>query len=203
MKRFFGEPATLWPSMRNRLHVYVLPGDELRSALVERQRALDDVDYCSVQPAEYLHATVQQLSHTNDEADPAAVERFIGRLGDLAASTKPFTVPLAAPVVDDFSLGVRGPSTPEWSALLDGVRAAAAETVNAGLPIPNPPFAPHVTLGYGVAEGSGERIQRASDALGGPVPPLAVAGLHFLAVHQDTERGRFTWDTTTELAFGR
>ncbi|MEA5454742.1 hypothetical protein SPF06_08415 [Sinomonas sp. JGH33] len=203
MKRFFGEPATLWPSLRNRLHVYVLPDDELRSALVERQRALDGVDYCSVQPAEYLHATVQQLSRTSSEADPAAVGRFLERLGDLAAATKPFEVPLGAPVVDDFALGARGLATPEWTALLDGVRAAAADTVNAGLPIPDPPFAPHVTLGYGVAEGSGERIQGASDSLGGePLPPLVVSSMHFLAVHQDTERGTFTWDTTTELAFG-
>lgn len=194
---------TIWASMRNRLHVYALPDDELRSALAHRQRILADVDYCSVQPADYLHATVQQLTPTYDDADPRAVERFLERLGNLTAELKPFEVPLSGPVADDWSLGVRGPATPEWNALVDGVRAAAAETVNTGVPLPGPPFVPHLTLGYGLADGSTERLQNASDGFGAdPLPPLRVTEVHFLPVHQDTERGTFTWDTTTAFGLG-
>lgn len=64
-------------------------------------------------------------------------------------------------------------------------------------------MAPHLTLGYAIADGSTELIQAASDQVRNhALPPLIVNGLHFIAVHQDTERGAFIWDTTTPFPFG-
>lgn len=193
---------TLWTSMRNRLHVYVLPTPDLRSALEQRQHALAAFDYCSIQPPEYLHATVQQFAVTSEDVSREEMESFVGRLTALSKETTPFIVPLAEPRADDYSLGVRGTSTPSWEQLTAAVRDAAACTINKNLPLPKAPMAPHLTLGYGVADGSTAIIQAAADELQHPpLPPLAVYGMHFIAVHQDTERGTFIWDTTIPFPF--
>lgn len=224
MKRFFGQPMTLWPSMRNRLHVYLLPDEELRAALVAKQKALEGFDYCSVQPAAYLHATVQQFAVTTEQVTPEQLEAFARQLARFAADLQPFDIPLAAPVADDWSLGVRGLPSAEWHHVVNGVRAAAAETINLGHEMPKAPFGPHLTLGYGVADGSSEQIQLASDSLndsrnlsgltssGGPngsgalagsgLPPLRVNKLHLLAVHQDVEAGIFHWDSSETFSIG-
>ncbi|MFF2297574.1 sigma factor [Arthrobacter sp. NPDC058127] len=147
VKRFFGHPMTLWPSMRNRLHVYALPDSDLRSALEERQRVLETFDYCSIQPANYLHATLQQFAVASDEVSPEEMDAFMVRLKSLTAETKPFRVELGEPEADDYSLGVRGTITSSWAKLTAAVRDAAAETINNGRPLPDAPFRPHLTLG--------------------------------------------------------
>ena len=188
--------------MRNRLHIYALPAPDLRSALEERQRVLEAFDYCSTQPADYLHATVQQFAVTSDEVSPEEMDAFMARLESLAAETEPFSVELSEPEADDYSLGVRGTITPSWAKLTAAVRDAAADTINKGQPLPGAPFSPHLTLGYAVAQGSTKLIQQASDQLRAPaLPSLTINEMHFIAVHQDVHRGTFTWDTTSRFAF--
>jgi hypothetical protein len=199
VKRFFGNPNTLWPSMRNRLHVYVLPDDELRSVLGERQFILNEFDYCSVQPPEYLHATIQQFAVTSEEVSAEQTAAFMDALRLLAAAVEPFSIEMAAPTADDWALGVRGIATPAWSAVTEGVRAAASRTINAGAPLPSGVDVPHISLGYGLANGSTEHIQRASDETKKRIPQLKVDSLHFLAVHQDMELGTYTWDSTSPV----
>lgn len=175
MKCFFELPMTMWPAMRNRLHIYALPGRDLRAALVERQRALEAFDYCSIQPAGFLHATVQQFALTADEASPGDVVAFMHRLKRVAAVTKPFSIELGEPVADSYSLGVRGIASPAWARMTDAIRDAANATIHSGRSLPNAPAFPHLSLEYAVAEGSTELIQKASDQLTGPVlPPLTV-----------------------------
>lgn len=147
MKRFFGHPVTLWPSMRNRLHVYALPAPDLRSALGERQRVLAAFDYCSIQPVDYLHATVQQFAVTSDEVSPEDMDAFMARLKSLAAETKSFSVELGEPEADDYSLGVRGTNTPPWAKLTAAVRDAAADTINKSQSLPGAPFQPSSHFG--------------------------------------------------------
>ncbi|HEY8294908.1 MAG TPA: 2'-5' RNA ligase family protein [Micrococcaceae bacterium] len=197
MQRFFGAPMTRWASMRNRLHVYVLPQAELRVELEARQRALESAEYCSIQPGGFLHATVQQFAVTSEEVSAGQLAAFNGALADLAAATEPFGVDLDAPLADDFSLGVRGTPTPPWRALVERVRSAGAETINAGFRLPGAPGRPHISLGYGLADGSTAQVQAAADALAlRRLPALRVDGVHVLAVHQDVRRGIFTWDSS-------
>ncbi|NYE96632.1 2'-5' RNA ligase [Psychromicrobium silvestre] len=197
MKRFFGQPSTIWASLRNRLHVYALPDPELRAALVDYQRALTPFSYCSVQPPKFLHATVQQFAVTSEEVTQQQLAAFASELERLASSMKPFEIALSTPVADDWSLGVRGKPSLEWENLVSGVRSAAQQTINLDREMPRAPFGPHLTLGYGVAQGSSEQVQAASDALKlSELPPLKVQEIHFLAVHQDVEHGIFHWDSS-------
>ncbi|GAP54124.1 hypothetical protein AHiyo6_06890 [Arthrobacter sp. Hiyo6] len=199
VKRFFGTPMTLWP-LRNRLHVYVLPDDDLRSELGKRQRILKEFDYCSIQPAEYLHATVQQFAVSTEDTTAEQTAAFMDALKLLAATTAPFSIQLAAPKAEDWALGARGTTTPEWKALVEGVRTAAARTINSGTPMPEAPNRPHISLGYGLADGSSEDIQRASDDVTtNGLPPLKIKEMHFLAVHQNIERGTYTWNATSPV----
>ncbi len=193
---------TLWPSMRNRLHVYALPSPDLRSALEERQRVLEAFDYCSIQPADYLHATVQQFAVSSDEVSPEEMDAFSSRLKSLASETQAFSIELGEPEADDYSLGVKGTISPPWAKLTAEVRDAAADTINKSQPLPGAPFNPHLTLGYALAEGSTELIQQASDRLRvRALPPLTINEVHFIAVHQDVHRGTFTWDATSRFPF--
>ena len=193
---------TCWPTLRNRLHVYVLPNQDLRAELQRRQQILEAFDYCSVQPGAYLHATVQQFAVTSDEVNGEQLRAFREAAARVAATTRPFTIELGAPLADDWSLGIRGTATPHWTSLVEAVRAAAAQTVNTGLPLPDAPYGPHITLGYGLADGSTERIQAASDATNAQeLPALKVEAIHLVAVHQDPERGTFTWDQTASWKF--
>ncbi len=188
--------------MQNRLHIYALPAPDLRSALEERQRVLEAFDYCSIQPANYLHATVQQFAVTSDDVSPEDMDAFMATLKSLAADTKPFSIELGEPEADDYSLGVKGTSTSSWAKLTAAVRDAAADTINKGQPLPGAPFNPHLTLGYALAEGSTALIQQASDQLRAPaLPPLTINEMHLIAVHQDAKRGTFTWDTTSRFPF--
>lgn len=200
MKRFFGESNTLWPSFRNRLHIYVLPEPALVSALMERQVALHGVGYCSTQPPEFLHATVQQFGLSRDEVASEQLDRFVAKLQDLAARTAPFAVQLDEPVAEDFALGSSCAGTAGWTRMLEGVRTAAKESISAGVPLPDAPARPHISLGYGLADGSTEAVQQAVDAVAGePLPALAISELVLLAVHQDPEHGHFTWDELTRV----
>lgn len=188
--------------MQNRLHIYALPAPDLRSALEERQRVLEAFDYCSIQPSDYLHATVQQFAVTSDDVSPEDMDAFMATLKSLAADTKPFSIELGEPEADDYSLGVKGTSTSSWAKLTAAVRDAAADTINKGQPLPGAPFNPHLTLGYALAEGSTALIQQASDQLRAPaLPPLTINEMHLIAVHQDAKRGTFTWDTTSRFPF--
>ncbi|MDN5668372.1 MAG: 2'-5' RNA ligase family protein [Renibacterium salmoninarum] len=194
MKRFFGVPMTQWDSMRDRLHVYVVPGAGLGAELARLQQSLRGRDYCAAQPVEFLHATVQQFAFTTGEAE-AGLPEFACRMALLAARTTVFELQLGRPVVDDYSLGVRAEATDQWQNLSREIADAALGTCHAGRAMPAAPRQPHISLGYGIGTGSSSEIQSAVDALhtGNP-PALAVAELKFVAVHQDESRGRYTWD---------
>lgn len=195
MRRFFGVPITRWASPRDRLHVYALPGARLVDRLTLLQKALDGIDYCSTQPPEHLHATVQQFAFSTAEVPPAELAGFAAGLARLAGETPPFAVPLGPPVVDDHSIGVRGHATRRWVGLSAAIRELAAATFHGGVALPPAPRKPHLTLGYGLGDGSSAVLQDRVDALHtGLLPDLRVDRIHLLGVHQDEERGVYTWD---------
>ncbi|MFC4947022.1 2'-5' RNA ligase family protein [Pseudonocardia sp. GCM10023141] len=203
MKRFFGVPITRWASPRDRLHVYVLPGERLSAQLAVRQKALDGIAYCSTQPVANLHATVQQFALTTGEVPADRLAAFGDGLAGLALRTTPFSVPLGPPVVGEHTLGVRGHLTQRWMDLTAAIRELALATFHADVVLPAPPSRPHVSLGYGLAEGSSTVIQDRADGLHhGVLPDLRVDALHLLAVHQDEIRGAYTWDSLGVCALG-
>lgn len=185
---------TQWDSMRDRLHVYVVPGAGLSTELARLQQSLRGRDYCAPQPVEFLHATVQQFAFTTGEAE-AGLPEFAHRMAMLAGRMATFELQLGCPVVDDYSLGVRAEATDQWQDLSRKIADAALGTFHAGRAMPAAPRQPHISLGYGIGAGSSSEIQGAVDALhtGNPLV-LAVTELKFVAVHQDESRGRYTWD---------
>ncbi len=66
--------------------------------------------------------------------------------------------------------------------------------------LPNRPYAPHVSVGYGVDDGDGDLLQGPLDAItvDGPFR-MHVAEVHLLSVHQEPDRGIFSWDPIAVL----
>lgn len=191
-----------WPWRRGALHVYALPEPALQAALAPFHGALATVPFCAVQPPEFLHATVTRLPWFL--ADPATppVATITAAVADVVSRTAPFTVELGRPEITDYGVVVDGPAGPEWDGLVDGVRAVA-RAMAPDRPLPNRPYAPHVSLGYGVDDGDGELLRAPLDAIAADGPfRMPVGEVHLLSVHQEPERGIFSWDPIAVLPLG-
>lgn len=194
MQNFFRhEIVTSWAQPRDSLHVYALPDPALRAALAPFQRVVAGFPACGVQPPEFLHATVSRLPAFRTDLSAAQLEALSAAITAAVRTIAPFTVELARPEADENSASVGGVAGPPWQALVDGVRAAATEVLDGELP--QPPHRPHVSLGYGVGDGSTAQLRRLLDAVPDPGPLLLhVDAVHLLAVHQNPDAGTFTWD---------
>jgi hypothetical protein len=191
-----------WPWQRGALHVYALPDPALQAALAPFHGAIGSAPFCAAQPPASLHATVTRLPWFL--ADPAIppIATITAAVADAVSGTPPFTVELGRPEITEYGVVVDGPASPEWDGLVDGVRAVAT-ALDPGQALPNRPYAPHVSVGYGVDDGDG-------DLLRGPLDAIAVAGpfrmhvteVHLLSVHQEPEAGSFSWDPIAVLPLG-
>lgn len=191
-----------WPWPRGALHVYALPDPTLRAALTPFHEPIEAVSFCAVQPAEFLHATVTRFPWFL--ADPAIppIEEVTAAVAEAVSRVAPFTVELGRPAITEYGVVVDAPAVPAWDALVDGVRAVATD-LDPGRALPNRPYRPHVSVGYGVADGDGELLQGPLDAIGVAGPfRMHVDEVHLLSVHQEPERGIFSWDPITVLPLG-
>jgi hypothetical protein len=191
-----------WPWQRGALHVYALPAPALRAALTPFHGPIEAVSFCAVQPPEFLHATVTRFPWFL--ADPAIppVEEVTAAVAEAVADIAPFTVELGRPWITEYGVVVDAPAVPAWDGLVDGVRAAAT-ALDPGRQLPNRPYAPHVSLGYGVADGDGELLKGPLDAIPAATPfRMHVHEVHLLSVHQEPERGIFSWDPIAVLPLG-
>jgi 2'-5' RNA ligase len=191
-----------WPWQRDALHVYALPDPALRAALTPFHRPIEAVPFCAVQPAEFLHATVTRFPWFL--ADPAIppIEEVTAAVAEAVSGLAPFTVELGGPVITEYGVVVDAPASPAWDELVDGVRAVAT-TLDTERQLPNRPYGPHVSVGYGVADGDGELLQGPLDAVAAPGPfRMRVAEVHLLSVHQEPDRGIFSWDPIAVLPLG-
>jgi hypothetical protein len=191
-----------WPWQRGALHVYALPDPALRAALTPFHAAIVPVPFCAVQPPEFLHATITRFPWFLADPTVPAVETITAAVADAVAGTAPFTVELGPPGITEYGVVVDGPAGPGWDGLVDGVRAVAA-ALDPDRPLPNRPYAPHVSLGYGVDDGDGEVLRGPLDAVAVDGPfRMHVEEVHLLSVHQEPEAGIFSWDPIAVLPLG-
>ena len=200
MKSIFARMT--WPWQRGSLHVYALPDPALRAALVPFHEPIEAVSFCAVQPPEFLHATVTRFPWFLADPTVPPVERVTAAVAEVVTAMTPFTVELGRPEITEYGVVVDAPAVSAWDGLVDGVRAVAT-ALDPGRPLPNRPYRPHVSVGYGVADGDGELLQGRLDAIPAATPfRMHVAEVHLLSVHQEPERGIFSWDPIAVLPLG-
>ncbi|MGB6073883.1 MAG: 2'-5' RNA ligase family protein [Rhodococcus sp. (in: high G+C Gram-positive bacteria)] len=206
MKSLFDLPMTAWPHERNSLHVYALPQID-SSVLVPIQDAIRSTGVCSVQPTEFLHATVTRIPAFLDTVPADTVLTLRGLLDDATAALEPFTVDMTGPHIFEHSVGYEGNRSPQWDSLVRSVRAGAT-TVLGDPAMPPAPHAPHISLGYGTADVDSEPLTAELARLGArrgrqQSVRMHVAEVQLLSVHQDSAAGIYTWDTICTAHFGR
>lgn len=197
VQSLFSKP---WPKP-GKLHVYALPDDHLRDVIVGFQSIMDETDYCVPQPRAFLHATVQSLPVYLDDSDPARLSELRQQLAELAAGTAPFRLQATGPYVNSRGITVNAEPTAGWLQLVDGVREVATRTITTPDAIGAPPFAPHISVGYGRADGSSEPLEKALAELGRSIEEdFVIDRIHLLAVNQHVADGFFDWEPVADFA---
>lgn len=207
MQDFFSVTATEhWNDPTGQLHAYLVPSEDFRIWCDPLLRAAATVDFLAPQPREALHATVHRFKPMGSEITQATWDALEEASKTYLADLAPLEVKLSPPTAMHDAVVFFG-ELEGWDELIAAVRAAAHEVLDDAFHY-NPPFGPHMTLAYGVAEGDDALIEQAlSEAfadqiIAAPVPEFFTE-LHWCLVHQDRAKGIYTFDTVMTVPFGR
>lgn len=211
MHSFFTNPAS-HIGAEGQLHVWAMAKPELRNALEPFARSCDSFDYLGVQMSQDLHATVLRLAPTdgNTAAFIAAFRRECGDLGRLR-------LPLGWPVPTEDSVICIGEYSRKWEALITATQRASVQAFGKAAAPYDPPFGPHITIAYGIDDGSNAPIAAALRQVrsaylantGGAENAFDNADhLHYLdidsvvlaRVYQDRQIGTYTGEILTEVS---
>ena len=188
MRSFF-DYMPPWVRNEGSLHVYALPDDRARDRLAEESLRLDGVVGLPRMPEPWLHLTVSRLSQF-DDLSHAELTRLAEALGREGEGLGAFDVALGAPAAGAHTVGCSAPSSPQWEALVSGVRRAASDTF--GGELPPPPHAPHASLAY--ATGDVDDTLVASRLVGAAeIGLVRIDRVHLVSVTVRPDLGTFDW----------
>lgn len=188
MRSFF-DYMPPWVRNEGSLHVYALPDDRARDRLAEESLRLDGIVGLPRMPEPWLHLTVSRLSQF-DDLSHAELTRLAEALGREVEGLGAFDVALGAPAAGAHTVGCSAPSSPQWEALVSGVRRAASDTF--GGELPPPPHAPHASLAY--ATGDVDDTLVASRLVGAAeIGLVRIDRVHLVSVTVRPELGTFDW----------
>ena len=188
MRSFF-DYMPPWVRNEGSLHVYALPDDRARDRLAEESLRLDGIVGLPRMPEPWLHLTVSRLSQF-DDLSAAELTRLAEALGREVEGLGAFDVALGAPAAGAHTVGCSAPSSPQWEALVSGVRRAASDTF--GGELPPPPHAPHASLAY--ATGDVDDTLVASRLVGAAeIGLVRIDRVHLVSVTVRPDLGTFDW----------
>lgn len=188
MRSFF-DYMPPWVRNEGSLHVYALPDDRARDRLAEESLRLDGIVGLPRMPEPWLHLTVSRLSQF-DDLSHAELTRLAEALGREVEGLGAFDVALGAPAAGAHTVGCSAPSSPQWEALVSGVRRAASDTFCGELP--PPPHAPHASLAY--ATGDVDDTLVASRLVGAAeIGLVRIDRVHLVSVTVRPDLGTFDW----------
>ena len=188
MRSFF-DYMPPWVRNEGSLHVYALPDDRARDRLAEESLRLDGIVGLPRMPEPWLHLTVSRLSQF-DDLSHAELTRLAEALGREVEGLGAFDVALGAPAAGAHTVGCSAPASPQWEALVSGVRRAASDTF--GGELPPPPHAPHASLAY--ATGDVDDTLVASRLVGAAeIGLVRIDRVHLVSVTVRPDLGTFDW----------
>ena len=197
MRNFF--QTTNWPQRHDKLHVYVLP-DASGLEYAERFRdALTEYPAVSAMPRQYLHFTVQMIERFLHEVSEERITQLVSALDEAVRNLSPIELELTTPSVHESHVRLDGvgPATGFFE-LVTRVRSAIISVLGDDAVKPlGPGWGPHVSLGYGIADGENEPLARALEQVAANVEPARVRfdAVHLLSVSQHPDEGTFGWDS--------
>nr|WP_297429527.1 2'-5' RNA ligase family protein [uncultured Actinotalea sp.] len=201
MQRFFDRPDTHWRQPGGCLHLYALPapGAAVLEAFTEAASALEALPGLGIQPRRYMHVTVQRLDAFVPENEDERWGRAWQSLEEVLVEHRPFELHFAPPRAGTHAVEAVAQPTDRWDRLGNDVRGALASAGLAHVLAP-PPYAPHYTLAYCVADTPDEEVREA--LAGATATSLTVDRLSLVAVDQDRDSGVFRFETLSEWGLG-
>ncbi|MFT3860439.1 2'-5' RNA ligase family protein [Micropruina sp.] len=194
MHRFFDRPDTRWRSLHGALHFYVLPPAEgsLLATHDRVARALHVHPGLAVQPAEYVHMTLQRLDGYRPEIDDDTWAVADRRISEAVSRTPQFCVEYAAPRPNGHAVEAIGSPNPQWQRLVEAIRSAVTASGLGGMLTPAP-YGPHYTSAYCVADTDDAAVVDSLRGVGHPTD-LVVDDVALVAVDQFPDEGVFTFE---------
>lgn len=149
MRRFFDRADTKWRSLNGAIHLYALP--EPHEAVTEKAKmedlALAGIEGLAVQPADYLHMTLQRFDLYRDEISDDQWKQLGEELTSRIGALRAFDVAFNKPQVRQAAIEVVGKDSVGWQKLVDSIRDAFSAS-GLGDSLTDQPFGPHYTLAY-------------------------------------------------------
>lgn len=194
MKPFFNRPDTKWRNLRGALHFYVLPKEDSNVLDVYEHtvQALSGFPGLAVQPAQYVHMTLQRLDAYANEFTAAQWDAWHESLTSLFAQVEPFTVDISAAEPKGHAVEAIGTTVPSWHKIIAGIRESLIDH-QLGHFLTEPPFGPHYTVAYCTTTTDDEAVKEALAPVSSDTQ-FAVEKVSLVAVEQRPDDGIFTFD---------
>ncbi|WP_167472970.1 2'-5' RNA ligase family protein [Nocardia arthritidis] len=190
-----------WPVDWTKLHIYFVPDSAEIKPLVDAYRGIiDDVEFVSPQPDEWLHATLMVVDGiaARDVPGPQRAE-LVERLQRAAAEVPSFEVTCGPAVAGRSSIALDLVPDRDFTELRNRVTTAAGEIFGPEA-VRYQNGRPHITLAY--ARGKGDsgplqtRLRNATDRRA----PLTVNNIRLVDVLVDFENLQFRWEELAVLS---
>lgn len=205
MHSFFTNPAThIGPE--GQLHLWAMAKQGMRNAAAPFAAVCEPFDCLGLQPPEAMHATVLRLAPADGDvaAFCTAFRRECVGIGELH-------IPIEWPLSTDDSVICLGTKSSQWDRLIGAAQRASACAFGDDAVAYDPPFGPHVTIAYGVSDGSNEAITAALRDVRDALPngtdrymhELEIDSVVLARVFQDREAGTYTCDILAEVIWGK
>lgn len=203
MKRFFDREDTKWKRLHGCLHLYGLPSAEapVRDAFSRTAARLEQIPGLGVQPVDYLHATVQRFDAFTEDLGSAAWAEFLARLRAELASIEPLELNFAAPFAAEYAVEAVGEPTGQWASLISLVSSAATECGLADQ-LTEPPYGPHYSLAYCIAETPSEPIASILQQYG-EATRFTMDAVALVSVAQSPVTGIFSFEVLESMPLAR
>lgn len=202
MRPFAEVPETHWPELTGKLHVYIAAPDPVRELAATYQAAIaPHTDLVSLQPVEFLHATVAPIERYRSNVTDDELAKFADLL------QQRLHMPAFEMTVGPAIVGVHGvalyipPPADAFMALSSDVRATATSQFSPSAVKPvSARWKPHMSLGYGLAAGDPDPLLRAVNDVRAQPVTFTVDHVDLVAVDYNRPAGTFSWSTIATIA---
>ncbi|MEV4873891.1 2'-5' RNA ligase family protein [Streptomyces syringium] len=188
-----------WTAGRWDLHWHLMPSASLAWQLAIDYRKLTHRDGIAPVAPAWLHVTVARVGVANDisKHETAAIIEYVG---EVVSAIKPFDLILDRPSIGQVAIECAGrPGAPARS-LWELTAGVSRQILGDRFPQPSASYAPHLSLGYGIAGPSRpDRAAMKAWLSDHPGEPVSMHADRLVLVSQCHDRRSITWERLAEV----